>query len=81
MSTSLGRLAATNWNTGGSRSFPDMIVLLAELLDDSFQIVWEYLGADRRTRRPAIASRFLSDTIETMIRHGQKADSSFLIAR
>jgi hypothetical protein len=42
-----------------------MSISLSQLLEDSFQIAWEYLG---ELGDDAAASRFLSDTIETMIR-------------
>jgi hypothetical protein len=44
---------------------------LSQLLEDSFQIAWEYLERAGELGDPANASRFLSDTIETMIRRGQ----------
>jgi hypothetical protein len=49
-----------------------MTVSLSQLLEDSFLIAWEYLKRTGELDR-AIASRFLSDTIETMIRHGQQS--------
>ena len=49
-----------------------MNISLSQLLEESFQIAWEYL---ERTELGdgAIASRFLSDTIEAMIRRGQRS--------
>ena len=58
-------LSAGNWNTSGSRSFPAMTVSLSQLLEDSFLIAWEYLERTGELGDRAIASRFLSDTIET----------------
>jgi hypothetical protein len=49
-----------------------MVVSLSQLLEDSFQIVWEYLERTGELGDDAAASRFLSDTIETMIRRGQR---------
>jgi hypothetical protein len=47
-----------------------MTVSLSQLLEDSFQIAWEYLERSGELRDGAAASRFLSDVIETMIRRG-----------
>jgi hypothetical protein len=47
-----------------------MVVSLSKLLEDSFQIAWEYLERTGELGGDAAASRFLSDTIETMIRRG-----------
>jgi hypothetical protein len=41
-----------------------------QLLEDSFQIAWEYLERAGELGDPVNSSRFLSDTIETMIRRG-----------
>jgi hypothetical protein len=49
-----------------------MAVSLSQLLEDSFQIAWEYLERTGELGDDAAASRFLSDTIETMIRRGQR---------
>jgi hypothetical protein len=43
------------------------------VLEDSFLIAWEYLERTGELGDRAIASRFLSDTIETMIRCGQQS--------
>ena len=48
-----------------------MTVSLSQLLEDSFQIAWEYLERSGEPGDGASASRFLSDVIETMIRRGQ----------
>ena len=50
-----------------------MTVSLSQLLEDSFQIAWEYLERSGELRDGAAASRFLSDVIETMIRRGQRS--------
>jgi hypothetical protein len=49
-----------------------MTVSLSQLLDCSFQIVWEYLERTGELGDGASASRFLSDVIGTMIRQGQR---------
>jgi hypothetical protein len=53
--------------------FRSMTVSLSQLLDDSFRIAWEYLERTGELGDGAVASRFLSDTIETMIRKGQRS--------
>jgi hypothetical protein len=53
--------------------FPHMAVSLSQLLEDSFQIAWEYLERTGELGDDAAASRFLSDTIETMIRRGHRS--------
>jgi hypothetical protein len=50
-----------------------MSVSLSQLLEDSFQIAWEYLHRMGELGDGAAASRFLSDTIEIMIRRGQRS--------
>jgi hypothetical protein len=50
-----------------------MTISLSQLLEDSFQIAWEYLERTDELGDAASASRFLSDTIETMIRRGQRS--------
>jgi hypothetical protein len=50
-----------------------MSVSLSQLLEESFQIAWEYLERTGELGDSAAASRFLSDTIETMIRRGQRS--------
>src|SRR5450755_4227364 len=52
--------------------FPHMAVSLSQLLEDDFQIGWEYLERTDELGDAAAASRFLSDTIEIMIRRGQR---------
>jgi hypothetical protein len=53
--------------------FPTMSISLSQLLEESFQIAWEYLERTGELGDGAIASRFLSDTIEAMIRRGQRS--------
>jgi hypothetical protein len=50
-----------------------MTASLSQLLEDSFQVAWEYLERKGELGDGAVASRFLSDTIETMIRQGQRS--------
>lgn len=50
-----------------------MTVSLSQLLEDSFQIPWEYLERMGELGDAAVASRFLSDAIENMIRRGQRS--------
>jgi hypothetical protein len=50
-----------------------MTISLSQLLEDSFQIAWEYLDRTGELGDGAAASRFLSDTIETMIGRGQRS--------
>jgi hypothetical protein len=50
-----------------------MSISLSQLLEESFQIAWEYLERAGELGDGAMASRFLSDTIETMIRRGQRS--------
>ena len=57
----------------GRIRFSTMPVSLSQLLEESFQIAWEYLERTGELDDAAAASRFLSDTIETMIRRGQRS--------
>ena len=50
-----------------------MNISLSQLLEESFQIAWEYLERTGELGDGATASRFLSDAIETMIRQGQRS--------
>jgi hypothetical protein len=50
-----------------------MTVSLSQLLEDSFQIAWEYLERSGDLGDGASASRFLSDVIEMMIRRGHRS--------
>lgn len=45
----------------------------SQLLEESFRIAWEYLERTCELGDGVAASRFLSDTIETMIRQGQRS--------
>jgi hypothetical protein len=65
--------APVTWNTRGSCSFSAMNLSLSQLLEESFQIAWEYLERTGELGDGAIASRFLGDTIEAMIRRGQRS--------
>jgi hypothetical protein len=47
-----------------------MTISLSQLLEDSFQIAWEYLERTGELGDANTASRFLSDAIEIMIRRG-----------
>ena len=53
--------------------FQPMSISLSQLLEESFQIAWEYLDRTGELGDGVIASRFLSDTIEAMIRRGQRS--------
>jgi hypothetical protein len=53
--------------------FPPMNVSLSQLLEESFQIAWEYLERTGELGDGAAASRFLSDTIGSMICRGQRS--------
>jgi hypothetical protein len=48
-----------------------MTISISQLLEESFQIAWEYLKRTGELGDGAAASRFLSDTIEITIRQGQ----------
>jgi hypothetical protein len=50
-----------------------MSVSLSQLLEESFQIAWEYLERSGELGDPVAASRFLSDSIEIMIRKGERS--------
>jgi hypothetical protein len=50
-----------------------MTVSLSQLLEEAFQIAWEYPELTGELGDATDASRFLSDTIETMIRRGQRS--------
>jgi hypothetical protein len=45
----------------------------SQLLEQSFQIAWEYLERTGELGDAALASRFLGDTSENMIRRGQRS--------
>jgi hypothetical protein len=42
------------------------------LLEESFEIAWNYLQASEEIKDVAVASRFLTDTIDLMIRAGRR---------
>lgn len=46
---------------------------LSHLLEESFQIAWEYLERTGELGDGGTASRFLSDEIEVMIRRGERS--------
>jgi hypothetical protein len=50
-----------------------MTISLSQLLEESFQIAWEYLERTGELGDGVAASRFRSDVIETMIRPGQRS--------
>jgi hypothetical protein len=50
-----------------------MTISMSQLLEESFQIAWEYLERTGELGDGATASRFLSDAIETMIGQGQRS--------
>jgi hypothetical protein len=50
-----------------------MTISLSQLLEESFQIAWEFLERSGELGDGVVASRFLSDTIEKMIRHGGRS--------
>jgi hypothetical protein len=50
-----------------------MSASLSQLLEASFQIAWEYLERTGELDDAVGASRFLSDTIEIMIRKGERS--------
>jgi hypothetical protein len=50
-----------------------MTMTLSQLLEESFQIAWDYLDRTGELGDGAASSRFLSDTIETMIRQGERS--------
>ena len=50
-----------------------MSLSLSQLLEESFQIAWEYLERTDELGDAVAASRFLSDSIEIMIRKGERS--------
>jgi hypothetical protein len=42
------------------------------LVENSFQIAWDYLERTGELGNPAVASRVLLDALEIMIRHGER---------
>jgi hypothetical protein len=61
----------------GTPAAPDrflaMTISLSQLLEESFQIAWEYQERTGELGDGAAASRFLSDKIEAMIRRGGRS--------
>jgi hypothetical protein len=49
-----------------------MIETLPRLVENSFQIAWDYLKAMGELGNPDTAARHLLDTIEAMIRQGER---------
>jgi hypothetical protein len=50
-----------------------MMISESHLLEESFRIAWDYLERTGQLGDGSVASRFLSDKIETMIRKGQRS--------
>jgi hypothetical protein len=49
------------------------MISLASLMEESFQIAWDYLERTGEIEDAWVASRYLGDTIELMIRQGQRS--------
>jgi len=49
-----------------------MTRLLVDLIENSFRIAWDYLEATGELGNPDTAANHLLDTIEAMIRHGER---------
>lgn len=45
---------------------------LSLLIDSSVEIAWDYLNRSGELRDPIAAGRFLNDTIELMVRRGER---------
>jgi hypothetical protein len=45
---------------------------VANLMENSIQIAWNYLDRTGELGEPAIAARVLMDIVERMIRHGER---------
>ena len=45
---------------------------MQSIFANSFQIAWDYLEATGELRNPDHAANHLLDTIETLIRHGER---------
>jgi hypothetical protein len=50
----------------------EMAEHLPVLMEDSIQIAWDYLERTGEIEDAAVASRFLSDAIELMVRRGER---------
>ena len=46
--------------------------LLPILMEKSIQIAWDYLERSGELGEPEAASRFLLDSVESMVRHGER---------
>jgi len=66
-------LSQAMWNTDRSKSFTGMTIAPSQLLEESLQIAWEYLERTGELRDGGVASRFLSEKIEAMIRRGERS--------
>lgn len=42
------------------------------LMENSLQIAWDYLERSGELGEPELASRFLLDSVELMVRHGER---------
>lgn len=42
------------------------------LMENSLQIAWDYLERSGELGEPEVASRFLLDSVEQMVRHGER---------
>jgi hypothetical protein len=63
---SLGtRVFSPNWRNA-------MAEPLSLLIESSIQIAWDYLERTGELGEPEVASRFLLETVELMIRHGER---------
>lgn len=49
-----------------------MIETTPQLLENSFRIAWDYLGATGQIADPQSTATFLLDTIEAMMRRGER---------
>jgi hypothetical protein len=49
-----------------------MVETLSRLVENSFQIAWDYLEATGELGNPDTAARHLLDTIEAMVRQGER---------
>ena len=61
--------------SAGTPAAPDrfLTMTISHLLEESLQIAWEYLERTGELGDGAAASRFLSEKIEAMIRHGERS--------
>ncbi|MET3843607.1 hypothetical protein ABIE49_005685 [Bradyrhizobium sp. OAE829] len=76
----VARTAGARLTLGGrwsrNRSSPAAFAFMTETLmttiEDSFQIAWDYLEATGELGHPDTAANHLLDTIETMVRRGER---------